>query len=45
MNDKKKKKYERPEAELVEYVDDDIILTSLTEGESDPGFADGEFWG
>lgn len=44
MDDKKnKKKYDKPEANVIEYNDDDVILTSL-EQDSNPGWT-GEYWG
>ena len=42
--DDKKKKYLKPEAEIVDYVDEDIITKSLTDGGEDPGFGVGEDW-
>ena len=45
MNDKKKKEYKKPEAEILEFAADDIIVTSLTEAEENeqPGWT-GEGW-
>lgn len=43
--DDKKKKYNEPEAEILRFAADDIIVTSLEEEDSQPGWTDGEFWG
>ena len=43
MDDKKKNKFIKPEAEVLDFEMDDVILTSLTRGD-DPGFED-EDWG
>ena len=45
MDDKKKKKYNKPEADIVQFVDEDIILTSLTKDNNDPGWNTGDYWG
>ena len=42
---KEKKKYEKPQAEVVDFAKEDIIVTSLQNGGSDPGFGVGEDWG
>ena len=42
--DDKKKKYEKPEAEVLDFANDDIITKSLTDGGEDPGYT-GEDWG
>lgn len=46
--DDKKKKYEKPELNIVYFNDDmstdDVISQSLTDGGSDPGFGVGEQW-
>lgn len=43
--DDKKKKYTKPEADVVDFKNDDIITESLTNGGEDPGFGVGEDWG
>lgn len=43
--DDKKKKYVQPEAEVTNFNKEDIIVTSLQNGGSDPGFGVGEDWG
>lgn len=44
--DDKKKKYKKPEAEILEFVADDIIVTSLQEAEAEeqPGWEGTEWW-
>ena len=43
MNDKKKKEYKKPEAEILEFPVDDVIVTSLTEDGEEAGWT-GEGW-
>lgn len=42
MTDEKKKKFEKPEAEVVDFSNEDII--TLSNGGEDPGFGEGEPW-
>ena len=42
MDDKKKKKFIEPDAEIIKFTDEDIITVSY--GGADPGFID-EDWG
>ena len=42
--DDKKKKYAIPEAEVVNFRNEDIITDSLTREDEDPGFSTGETW-
>ena len=42
MDDKKKKKYAVPDAEIVNFASEDIILASLTDGGEDPMYNDPE---
>lgn len=45
MNDKKKKKeYVVPEADVVEFANEDVILTSNPFGAKDGGTNNGEWW-
>lgn len=43
MDDKKNKKYVIPEAEVIDFAVEDIILTSLAHDANDAGFGD-EAW-
>lgn len=43
MDDKKNKKYKKPEAEVVEFNNEDIIVTSVNWG--DEGYDNNESWG
>ena len=43
MDDKKKKKFIKPDAEVVNFEDDDVIVTSLQYDANDAGFGDEEW--
>ena len=44
MDDKKKKKYVIPEAEILDFANDDIITLSTGTDTAEWGSGDGEWW-